>query len=156
MPEDKKETQEQPKDLLEQLLVVAAEKAAAQQAEDALRKGYVTREQINMALDTFGKNLETTMAETLLGHLEDKMAAAVKKALESDETLAKTGLRKSTIATPEDERDADPVAYLLKKGRTAASAGKDPDYDDVEKRILWEMTYRALSSGMILDQREAE
>ncbi len=154
MPEDKKETQEQPKDLLEQLLVVAAEKAAAQQAEDALRKGYVTREQINMALDTFGKNLETTLAESLLGQLDEKMTAAAKKAIESADLPGAT--RKSTVATPEDERDADPVAYLLKKGRAAASAGKDPEYDDTEKRILWEMTYRALSSGMILDQRETE
>ncbi len=152
MSEDK--TQEQPNDLLEQLLVVAAEKAAKQEAEDALRKGYVTREQINMALDTFGKNLETRMAESLAEQLGSQIEAAAKKAVESADLVGAT--RKGTVATPEDERDADPVAYLLKKGRTAASTGKDPEYDDTEKRILWEMTYRALSSGMILDQREAE
>lgn len=148
MPEEK--TEGQPNDLLEQLLVVAAERAAKQEAEDALRKGYVTREQINMALDTFGKNLEERLAENLLTRLDDRMETAVKKAVESDEALAKAAGRKSTILTPEDERAADPVAYLLKKGRE-----KGPEsYDDVEKRIIWEMTYKVLSTGMIEDQRD--
>ncbi len=45
-------------DMLEQLLVMAAEKAAQREAEDALKKGFVTREQINQALTTFGTQLE--------------------------------------------------------------------------------------------------
>lgn len=155
MPDEKtQEQQTQPNDLLEQLLVVAAERAAKEEADQALKKGYVTREQINMALDTFGVRLQETLADKLLGVLDDKIHESVKKAVESDDILQKAGVRRSTIVDPLDERDADPITYLIKKGRVAAQAGQDPDFDDVDKRLMWAVTETALSQGMLIDQNE--
>lgn len=125
-------------DLLESLLVVAAEKAAKKEADEALRKGFVTREQINSALSAFADNLENTLVEKITEALGSQVTTTVQKALDAP------GMRKSTILTPEDERDADPVAYILKKGREQGPEA----FDDTEKRIIWELTYKGLSKGM--------
>ena len=125
-------------DLLEQLLVVAAEKAAQREAEDALKKGFVTREQINAALAAFGDNMETSLVDKITAMLLPKIQETVQKA------SADAGIRKGTIATPEDERDADPVAYLLKKGR---ELGADA-YDDIDKRLIWGITHKVMIQGM--------
>lgn len=125
-------------DLLEQLLVVAAEKAAKQEADNALRKGYVTREQINSALAAFGDGLEDRIVSRILTEMAPRTESIVKKALDSDP------VRKSTVVTETDERDADPVAYLLKKGRTLGPEA----YDDVDKQVIWALTYAGLSKGM--------
>src|SRR5258708_8216819 len=127
------------KDLLESLLIVAAEKAAKQEADDALKKGFVTREQLNAALGIFGDTLETNLVEKLSAALTPQIDSFVKKGLEGQAT------RKSTIApSAEDERDADPVAYLLKKGRESGPES----YDETEKRLIWELTYPGLADGM--------
>jgi len=152
MPENNQETK--PNDFLENLLTEAASRAAKEEAEQALKKGYVTREQINMALDSFGAKLEETLADKLLGVLEDNVQAALKKALENEELLTKAGARKSTIITPEEERDANPIAYLIKKGRTALAANEEPSYDQVDKDLIWAITEKALSQGMTIDQNE--
>lgn len=127
-------------DILEQLLVVAAEKAAKREADDALRKGFVTREQINAAFAAFGDGLENRIVERMLTELAPKTESIVKKALDGDERLSK----KSTVLTPEDERDADPVAYLLKKGRTLGPES----FDDTDKQIIWALTYAGLAQDM--------
>lgn len=145
MPEDflPPEQNDQPfqGDLLEQLLVVAAEKAAKTEAETALKKGFVTREQINAALAAFGDGLENRIVDRIIEQLAPKTESIVKKALDSDERL---GQRRSTVMTAEDERDADPVAYLLKKGRTLGPEA----YDDVDKQLIWALTYEGLAKDM--------
>lgn len=125
-------------DLLEQLLVVAAEKAAKQEADNALRKGYVTREQINLALAAFGDGLEDRIVSRIISEMQPKTESIVQKALAND-----TG-RKSTVPTEEDERDADPIAYILKKGRTLGPES----YDDVDKQLIWALTYKGLAQDM--------
>ena|SRR6266487_2901443 len=141
MSEEQDTKQQQDKnDLLQQLLVTAAEKAAEREAEDALKKGFVTREQINAALATFGEQMETSLVEKIAQALMPKVDEAVKKAAVSD--------KKSTIETPEDEREADPVAYLLKKGRELGAEA----YDDVDKRIIWELTHKGLSQDMKVEE----
>lgn len=149
MPDNEQEKQSrQDPDLLEQLLVVAAEKAAKHEAEDALRKGFVTRQEINLALDAFGAKLQESLADQIVASLDGVVENKLKKAMEEEDgPLAKAG-RKSTIITPEEEREADPVTYLLRKGRT-----QGPDsYDDIDKRLLWAMTQTVLAQGMIADQ----
>lgn len=126
-------------DLLEQLLVVAAEKAAKREADDALRKGFVTREQINAAMSQLSDNLESSLVEKITASLNDTIAQSVAQ------TIEKTpGLKKSTIVTPEDEREADPVKFILKKSREQGAEALDDD----EKRIVWGLTFAALSDGM--------
>src|SRR5258707_15485036 len=126
------------KDLLESLLVVAAEKAAKQQADDALKKGFITREQLNAALGVFGDTLETNLVEKLATALTPQIDSSVKKGLEGQ------AVKKSTIPTQEDERDADPVAYILKKGKKVR-----PDaYYDGDKRISWAHTDKGMADGV--------
>jgi hypothetical protein len=131
--------QEPQGDLLEQLLVVAAEKAAEKEARDALQKGFVTREQINAALTTFGAQLETDVVDKITAQLLPQIQNTVKK------TIDESGLsRKGGPRTAEEEREEDPVAYIIKKGR---ELGPDA-YDDVDKQIIWGLTYNALIEGM--------
>jgi hypothetical protein len=155
MPEpenqDQKNQQDISGDMLEQLLAVAAEKAAKREADEALRKGYVTREQINMALGQLSENTKTALITEISSTLPDMVELAVKKAITVDEK----GQRKGTVlgsSTTLDDREADPVSYLLRKGK---ELGPD-SYDDVDKQILWAMTYKALSSGMMEDQGETD
>lgn len=133
-------------DLLEQLLVVAAEKAAKQEARDALQKGFVTREQINAALAAFGENmttnLENSLVDKITAQLLPQIQDSVKKAAQD------AGVRKGTILTPEDERDADPLAYLIKKGRELGPEA----FDETDKRIIWAVTHKALTDGMDNDK----
>jgi hypothetical protein len=138
-------------DMLEQLLTVATERAAKKEAEEALKKGFVTRDQINVALGQLSENVEATLAEKLGANLSELVEKAVKAAITVDE---KGGLRKGTLlgGVSLDEREADPVAYLIKKGKELGPES----YDEVDKRILWAVTYKALSTGMILDQDEDE
>jgi hypothetical protein len=138
-------------DMLEQLLTVATERAAKKEAEEALKKGFVTRDQINTALGQLSENVEATLAEKLGANLSELVEKAVKAAITVDE---KGGLRKGTLlgGVSLDEREADPVAYLIKKGKELGPES----YDEVDKRILWAVTYKALSTGMILDQDEDE
>lgn len=126
-------------DLLEQLLVVAAEKAARNEADQALKKGFVTREQINMALDAMGQKLETSIVEKITAAIDTQVKTSVESTLETA-----PGLRKSTVITPEDEREADPVKFILKKSREQGAEALDDD----EKRIVWGLTFAALSQGM--------
>jgi hypothetical protein len=126
-------------DLLEQLLVVAAEKAAKKEAQDALTKGFVTRGDINAALSAFGASLEDRIAAKIADIIMPQVETAVQKTVE-----ATPGLRKSTIATPEDERDADPVKYILKKSREQGAES----LDEAEKRVVWALTYKALGKGL--------
>jgi hypothetical protein len=126
-------------DLLEQLLVVAAEKAAEKEARDALQKGFVTREQINAALSTFGEQLKTEIVDQVSAQLLPQVQASVQKAI-NESPLA----RKATASSPEEEREEDPVAYIIKKGR---EFGPDA-FDDVDKQIIWGLTYKALALGM--------
>ena len=129
-------------DLLEQLLVVAAEKAAQREAKDALQKGFVTREQINAALTAFGENMtnniKTTLVDEITAQLLPQIQESVKKA------ASDAGMRKGSVMTPEDERDADPVAYLLKKGKEIGPEA----YNDEDKRLIWGLTHAALTDGM--------
>jgi hypothetical protein len=131
--------QEPQGDLLEQLLVVAAEKAAEKEARDALQKGFVTREQINAALTTFGSQLETDVVDKITAQLLPQIQNTVKKTLDESGMSRKGGPR-----SPEEERDDDPVAYIIKKGR---ELGPDA-YDDVDKQLIWGLTYEALIEGM--------
>src|SRR5258708_11161000 len=94
------------KDLLESLLVVAAEKAAKQQADDALKKGFITREQLNAALGVFGDTLETNLVEKLATALTPQIDSSVKKGLEGQ------AVKKSTIPTQEDERSEEHTSEL--------------------------------------------
>src|SRR5690348_10437867 len=126
-------------DLLEQLLVVAAEKAAKREAEDALKKGFVTREQINSALAAFGDGLEDRIVDRIIREMQPKTETIVQKALSTSDYS-----KKSTVLTEEEERDADPVQYLLKKGRTLGPEA----YDDTDKQIIWALTYKGLAQGM--------
>lgn len=151
MPENVQD--QKPNDFLESLLTGAAERAAKIEADEALRKGYVTREQINMALDQFGATLEATLADKILGAVETQIQNSVAKALSSDEMLQKAGLRRSTVLTPEQERENDPVAYLLQKGRSNKGAGFD-QFDQVDKDLAWELTKMGLQQGMLIDLRE--
>lgn len=132
-------TNEPAGDLLEQLLVVAAEKAAKKEAQDALTKGFVTRGDINAAFAAFGDSLEDRIVAKISDIIMPKVTESVKATVE-----ATPGLRKSTVLTPEDEREANPVQYILKKSRE-----QGPDaLDDDEKRIVWGLTFAALSEGM--------
>src|SRR5271169_6012815 len=89
-------------DLLEQLLVIAAEKAATREAESALKKGFVTREQLNAGLNAFGEQLQASIVQQITETLMPQVQESVQKAYGDNQ-------RKSTVATPEDERDADPI-----------------------------------------------
>lgn len=134
-------------DLLESLLVVAAEKAAKKEADDALRKGFVTREQINFALSEMGDRLETSIVEKITAAIDGQIATKVQSTLETT-----PGLRKSTVITPEDEREDNPVQYILKKSREQGPEA----LDQTEKDIVWGLTKLALSEGMQYDAREEE
>ncbi|SRR6266568_968706 len=125
-------------DMLQTLLLSAVDKAAKREAQDALEKGFVTRKDINLALAAFGEDLQTKIVTSVQEMLMPKVEEAVQKA------TAVAGDRKSTIATPEDERETDPIAYLLKKGK---DVGPDA-YDDVDKRLIWGLTYKALGRGL--------
>jgi len=139
MPEDLLPPENQPLhgDLLEQLLVVAAEKAAKQEAQDALRKGFVTREQINSALAAFGESLKTDIVAEIQQAVMPQVNQTVQKAMDA-------GTRKSTILTPEDELEADPIKFILKKGKEQGPES----YTDDEKRIIWALTYKGLAKGL--------
>lgn len=126
-------------DLLEQLLVVAAEKAAEREARDALQKGFVTREQINAALDAFGKQMKTEVVDEITASLLPQVQSSVQKAI-AESPLA----RKAAPATPEEEREVDPVAYVIKKGKELGPEA----FDDVDKQLIWGITYKALALGM--------
>jgi hypothetical protein len=137
-------------DMLANLIAVATEKNAKREAEEALKKGFVTREQINTALSQLSDNVENTLSEKLGANLSELVEKAVKAAITVDASTGK--LRKGTLlgGVSLDEREADPIAYLIKKGKELGPES----YDEVDKRILWAVTYKALSSGMILDQDE--
>lgn len=142
MPEDflpTAPTNEPAGDLLEQLLVVAAEKAAKKEAQDALVKGFVTRGDINAAFAAFGDSLEDRIVTKISDIIMPKVQESVKATVE-----ATPGLRKSTVLTPEDEREVDPVKFILKKSREQGPDALDED----EKRIVWGLTFAALSEGM--------
>ena len=146
MSDEQKPTLNQtPEDLFQTLMVQAAESAAKREAQDALEKGFVTRKDINLALTAFGDQLEQKIVESVKAALLPTVEEAVQKA-------APAGQRKSTIATPEEEREADPVAYILKKGREVGPEG----YDDIDKRIIWGLTFESLKRGMEFDPREEE
>ncbi len=71
------------------------------------------------------------------------------------EELAKKAMnvtdgRKSTILTSDEERDNDPIAYIIKKGR---DLGVDA-FDDIDKRLIWGVTHAALTDKMTFDPRE--
>jgi hypothetical protein len=135
--------QEQPQepkgDLLEQLLVVAAEKAAQREAEDALKKGFVTREQINNALTAFGEQMKGEIVDEITAKLLPQVQESVKKAASE-----MGGVRKGTVMTPEDERDENPVSYVIKKSREFGPEA----LDETDKRIIWAVTHKALTDGM--------
>lgn len=149
MPDENENVTSLSGDMLQQLLQVASEKAAKQEAEEALKKGFITREQINMALGQFKTDLETQLVDKISESLGDRVESAVKKAV----TIDPSG-RKSTIlgGSDADERSDDPVGYLLRKGKEFGPEA----YDDTDKRIIWAITYKALSTGMIEDQREED
>lgn len=155
MPDEIQEGQSQTTmidgDMLTQLLTTASERAAKREAEEALKKGFVTREQINAALGELSSNLENNIVEKVNSSMSSLVEQAVKSALTVDD---KGNVRKGTLlgGVSQDEREADPVAYLIKKGRELGPES----YDDVDKRIIWAMTYKALSQGMIVDQTEDE
>ncbi len=147
MPEndqDKRMNSSGDPDMLEQLLVMAAERAAQREAEDALKKGFVTREQINQALTTFGTQLEERIVAAVQTSLMPQVEELAKKAMNV------TDGRKSTILTSDEERDNDPIAYIIKKGR---DLGVDA-FDDIDKRLIWGVTHAALTDKMTFDPRE--
>lgn len=137
MPEDLLPPENEPiqGDLLEQLLVVAAQKAAQREAEDALKKGFVTREQINAALATFGENLTQTIVSQVQEIINPQISQIQK---------AMAGERKSTVLSPEEQFQDDPIQYILKKGREQGPES----YTDEEKRVIWAVTYRGLAKGL--------
>lgn len=139
-------------DMLEQLLATATEKAAKREADEALRKGFVTREQINTALSELSTNLESNIVEKITAALSDQVETAVKKAITVDEKSGQ--VRKGTLlgGVSEDERAEDPVAYLLHKGRELGPES----FDATDKAIIWALTHKALSMGMVTDQGEAD
>lgn len=143
MPEDQKPTQA-PEDLFMSLMVQAAEGAAKREAQDALEKGFVTRKDINLALTAFGEQLEERIIAAVQSSLVPQVEELAKKAAD-----AGAG-RKSTILTPDQERDNDPIAYLIKKG---SEQGVDA-FDDVDKRLIWGVTHAALTDKMTFDPRE--
>ena len=124
-------------DLLASLLTSAAEKAAKREAQEALEKGFVTRQDINLALDAFGADLQQKIIDSVTTAIMPQVEDVVKKA-------SVAGERRSTIATPEEERDNDPVAYLIKKGKELGPES----YDEVDKRLIWGITYKGLTEGM--------
>lgn len=134
-------------DFLEQLLVIAAEKAAKKEAQDALTKGFVTRGDINAAFVAFGDSLENRIVEKISDIIMPKVQESVKQTVEST-----PGLRKSTVLTPEDEREDNPVDYILKKSREQGPEA----LDQTEKDLVWGLTKLALSEGMQYDAREVE
>jgi hypothetical protein len=138
-------------DMLEQLLAVAAEKAAKREADEALRKGYVTREQINMALGELKNNTESELVNKFKEILPEMVELSVRKAITVDEQAKRKGTVLGSSPTL-DDRENDPVDYLIRKGK---ELGPD-SYDDVDKRILWAVTHKALSLGMIEDQGEPD
>lgn len=124
-------------DLLEQLLVIAAQKAAENEAKQALEKGFITRKDFNDALTAFSVQLEESLIPKIVAAVSPTISNTVQKAMEPS-------LRKGTIRTPQDEFEEDPVKYLLKKGETDGPEA----YTDAEKRIIWGLTYAGLSMGM--------
>jgi hypothetical protein len=139
-------------DMLEQLFTVATEKAAKKEADAALKKGYVTREQINLALGELTGTLENGVVEKMAASLPDMIELAVKKALTVED---KNGQRRGTVlgSSPTlDDREADPVSYLIRKGKELGPES----YDSVDKQILWAITYKALAGGMMEAQGEDE
>lgn len=147
MPDDLLPKPEQPvqADLLEQLLVVAAEKAAKKEAQDALTKGFVTRGDINAAFAAFGDSLESRIVDKISDIIMPKVTETVKQTVDSN-----PGLRKSTVQTPEDELEADPVKFILKKSK---EQGPEALTDD-EKRVVWGLTFAALAPGLKEDGEE--
>jgi hypothetical protein len=135
-------------DMLEQLFTVATEKAAKKEADAALKKGYVTREQINLALGELSSNIENGIVEKITSGLPEAIELAVKKALTVDEKG-----RKSTVlgsSTSLDDFEKDPVSYLIRKGQEQGPES----YTQQEKQVIWGLTYKALQQGMMEDQGE--
>src|SRR5260221_10767642 len=130
--------------MFQTLLVQAAESAAKREAQDALEKGFVTRKDINLALAAFGEKLEERIVTAVQTSLMPQVEEITKKAFAND-----VG-RKSTILTADEERENDPVAYIIKKGR---EQGVDA-FDDVDKRLIWGVTHAALTDKMTFDPRE--
>lgn len=145
MPEDfvpRESPTEEKGDLLEQLLVVAAEKAAQREAKDALQKGFVTREQINAALAAFGENMTTNIKTTIVDEITAQLLPQIQESVKK--AASDAGMRKGTVLSPEDERDNDPVAYLIKKSKEVGPEG----LDDEDKRLIWGITHSVLIAGM--------
>jgi hypothetical protein len=148
--EDQTTTQTLTADALGSLLETYTKKAAEKAAEEELKKGFVTREQINAALSQLGTDLETHVADKINAGLGDLVESAVKKAI----TVDPSG-RKSTVGgaqATQDEFEADPVSYIIRKGREQGPES----FTDTEKRVIWAVTLKALSTGMIEDQSEEE
>jgi hypothetical protein len=133
-----------PEDMFQTLLVQAAESAAKREAQDALEKGFVTRKDINLALAAFGEQLEEKIVTAVQTALLPQVEELTKKA------IGTSAERKSTILTEDQERDNDPVAYIVKKGR---EQGVDA-FNDEDKRFIWGMTHAALTDKMTFDPRE--
>jgi len=95
--------------------------------------------------------LETSISEKIGASLSDLVEKAVKAAITVDE---KGAMRKGTLlgGISLDEREADPVAYILKKGKELGPES----YDEIDKKIMWAVTKQALAAGMIEDQGEEE
>lgn len=131
---------------LENLLVKAAEVAAAKAKEetDKAMKGAVDASQLGDLLLQFESRMTRKIEETV---------SKGKETEETDETVGKGVGRKSTQTV--DPREDNPVRYLVTKGRTAAKEGKDIPYDDVDKQVIWELTRKGLSAGMLYEPAEA-
>lgn len=91
-----------------------------------------------------------------LDDVKDLMVASFAEFNKSiDEKIAKATtfsresatVSKATLA-PEDERDADPLKYLVKKAKN------HNDLDDLDKRLIGEITNRVLTDGMLYDSND--
>ncbi|GHO45187.1 hypothetical protein [Ktedonospora formicarum] len=66
--------------------------------------------------------------------------------IEKATTFSREGVGRVGTVTPQDERDADPIKYLVKK-----AAGDPNALDDVDKALIGELTTRALKEGMLYE-----
>ena len=128
---------------LEAMLLKAGEIAAQKAKEEAAlaMKGTVTAEQLGDLLLQFEQRMSTKVEQAVT-----KAAPTPAAELETEETVGKGIGRKSTQAA--DPREDNPVKYIVNKGRIALAAKKEPEYDEIEKQTMWELTRRGLAQGM--------
>jgi hypothetical protein len=104
-----------------------AKKAADAAARAEAEANFVSKADLQVALDAFGAQIAKQIGEEV----------AKATPIARPEGAGRVG-----EVVEVDERDENPVAYLVKKSRT------EEGLSDEDKKLAWELTRRAIMQGM--------